>query len=114
MVAVNARANANRNPAAVMYGKPMTMKDYFASRYIAEPLRLFDCCLETDGGCAMVITTGSRARDTRKKPVRVLASKHGSGPGWGSGPLGSQNMPDADYDTTNSRKLAASCSLVQE
>lgn len=106
MVAVNARANANRNPAAVMHGKPMTMDDYFASRYIAEPLRLFDCCLETDGGCAIVVTTEARARDARKAPVRILASKHGSGPGWGSGPLGSQNMPDDDYNSTNSRRLA--------
>lgn len=106
MVAVNARANANRNPNAVMHGKPMTMGDYFNSRYIAEPLRLFDCCLETDGGCAMVVTTAARARDARKTPVRILASGHGSGPGWGSGPLGSQNMPEADYNSTNSRRIA--------
>ncbi len=106
MIAVNARANANRNPAAVMHGRPMTMEDYFASRYIAEPLRLFDCCLETDGACAIVVTTKERALDGRKSPVRILASKHGSGPGWGSGPLGSQNMPDEDYDSTNSRRMA--------
>ena len=106
MVAVNARANANRNPRAIMHGKPMTLQDYFASRYIAQPLRLFDCCLESDGGCAIVVTTGSRARDARTKPVRILATGHGSGPGWGSGPLGSQNMPDADYNSTNSRRIA--------
>lgn len=105
MVAVNARANANRNPNAVMHGKPMTLDDYFNSRYIAEPLRLFDCCLETDGGCAIVVTTAARARDARKTPVRILASGHGSGPGWGSGPLGSQNMPEADYNSTNSRRI---------
>jgi acetyl-CoA acetyltransferase len=106
MVAVNARANANRNPNAVMHGRSMTLDDYFASRYISEPFRLFDCCLETDGGCALVITHRDRARDTRKRPVRILASEHGSGPGWGSGPLGSHNMPDQDYDSTNSRRLA--------
>lgn len=106
MVAVNARAHANRNPKAVMYGRPMNLDDYFASRYIAEPFRLFDCCLETDGGCAVIVTHRDRARDTRNDPVRILASKHGSGPGWGSGPLGSQNMPDEDYDSTNSRRLA--------
>jgi acetyl-CoA acetyltransferase len=53
-----------------------------------------------------VITHRDRARDTSKKPVRILASEHGSGPGWGSGPLGSHNMPDEDYDSTNSRRLA--------
>ena len=106
MIAVNARANAQRNPAAVMHGRTMTLDDYFASRYIAEPLRLFDCCLETDGACAVIITTRERARDLRQTPVRILASKHGSGPGWGSGPLGSQNMPEADYNSTNSRRLA--------
>ena len=106
MIAVNARANANRNPAAVMHGRLLTIDDYFASRYIAEPLRLFDCCLETDGGCAVVVTHRDIARDTRKAPIHIMASKHGSGPGWGSGPLGSQNMPDADYNSTNSRRLA--------
>jgi acetyl-CoA acetyltransferase len=106
MVAVNARANANRNPRAIMYGRPMTLEDYFESRYIAEPLRLFDCCLESDGACAIVITSETRARDTAKRPVRILAAGHGSGPGWGTGPLGSQNMPEADYDTTNSRRIA--------
>ncbi len=106
LVAVNARANANRNPNAVMHGKPMTLDDYFNSRYIAEPLRLFDCCLESDGGCAIVVTTAARARDARKAPVRILASGHGGGPGWGSGPLGSQNMPEADYNSTNSRRIA--------
>ncbi len=106
MVAVNARANANRNPAAVMHGRPMSMDDYFASRFIAEPFRLFDCCLETDGACAVVVTHRDRARDCRRPPVRILAASHGSGPGWGSGPLGSQNMPEADYNSTNSRLLA--------
>lgn len=106
MIAVNARANANRNPRAIMHGKPMTLADYFNSRYIAEPLRLFDCCLESDGGCAIVVTTPARARDARTAPIRILAAGHGSGPGWGSGPLGSQNMPEADYDSTNSRRIA--------
>lgn len=106
MVAVNARANANRNPRAVMHGRPMTLDDYFASRFIAEPFRLFDCCLESDGGCAIVITHRDRARDLRQAPVEVLAAQHGSGPGWGTGPLASHNMPDADYNSTNARRMA--------
>jgi acetyl-CoA acetyltransferase len=105
-VALNARANANRNPRAVMYSKPLTRDDYFAGRWIAEPLRLYDCCLETDGACAVVVTTRNRARDLRTRSVDVLAVAHGSGPGWGTGPLGSHNMPDDDYASTNSRRLA--------
>jgi acetyl-CoA acetyltransferase len=105
-VALNSRANANRNPNAVMHDRPLTRDDYFAGRWIAEPLRLFDCCLETDGACAVVVTTRERARDLRASPVDVLAVAHGSGPGWGSGPLGSHNMPDEDYASTNSRLLA--------
>ena len=105
-VALNARANANRNPKAVMHARSLSREEYLAGRWIAEPLRLFDCCLETDGACAVVVTTRGRARDLRSTPVDVLAVGHGSGPGWGSGPLGSHNMPDADYASTNSRRLA--------
>ncbi len=105
-VALNARANANRNPLAVMHDRPLTRDTYLAGRWIAEPLRLYDCCLETDGACAVIVTTLERARDLRAPVVQVLAAAHGSGPGWGSGPLGSHNMPDADYASTNSRLLA--------
>lgn len=105
-VALNARANANRNPKAVMHARPLSREEYFAGRWIAEPLRLYDCCLETDGACAVVVTTRERARDLRRTPVEVLAVGHGSGPGWGSGPLGSHNIPDADYASTNCRRLA--------
>jgi acetyl-CoA acetyltransferase len=105
-VAMNARANAQRNPNALMHRKPMTREDYFASRWIAEPLRLFDCCLESDGAVALVVTTRERARDLKGPSVEVLAAAQGSGPGWGMGPLASHNMPAKDYASTNSRRLA--------
>jgi len=105
-IALNARANANRNPNAVMHGREMTKDDYLASRWIAEPLRLFDCCLETDGACAVIVTSRKRARDLPAKSVQVVAVAHGSGPAWGSGPLGSNNMPDEDYASTNNRRIA--------
>ena len=105
-VALNARANANRNPNAVMYEKRLTREDYFGARWIAEPFRLYDCCLETDGACAVVITTRERARDLPCKAVDILSVAHGSGPGWGSGLLSGHNMPDEDYASTNGRYLA--------
>lgn len=105
-VALNARANANRNPAAVMYEKPLTREQYFSSRWIARPLRLYDCCLETDGASAVVITSRERARDLPSQSVDVLAALHGSGPGWGSGLLAGHNMPREDYCSTNGKYLA--------
>ncbi|MBE0595554.1 MAG: hypothetical protein IH616_24465 [Gemmatimonadales bacterium] len=104
-IALNARANANRNPRAVMYDRKLSKEQYFASRWIAEPFRLYDCCLETDGACAIVLTTRERARDLPGKVVEVLASAHGGG-AWGTGALASHNMPADEYAGTNSRRLA--------
>jgi acetyl-CoA acetyltransferase len=78
-VAVRQRENARRNPAALMQ-KPMTMDDYLASRLIADPLRLFDCCLETDAAMAMVLTTAERAADLDVAPAYVTGFGMGSGP----------------------------------
>ena len=105
-IALSGRANANRNPRAVMGGRELNLDQYLSSRWIAEPLRLYDCCLETDGAAAVVITTRERARDLPGPVVEVLASAHGSGPGWGTGPLGSHNMPDEDYCSTNNKQNA--------
>ena len=63
MVAVTERAHANRNPRATFYDQPLTIEDHQASRFIVEPLHLFDCCLETDGGGALVLTSAERARE---------------------------------------------------
>jgi len=105
-VALTCRANAQRNPNAVMRDRPLTRDDYFAARMIADPFRLNDCCLETDGACAVLVTTEERARDLQGPTVRILASIHGSGPGWGTGALGSHNMPLDSYASVNSRTLA--------
>jgi len=77
-VAVACRAHAVRNPAALMR-TPMSLADHQASRLIAEPLRKFDCCLETDGALAVVVTSLERARDLRQPPARILAGAQGSG-----------------------------------
>lgn len=78
-VAIAQREHARRNPAALMQ-KPLTMDDYLAARMIASPLRLFDCCLETDGALAMVLTSAERAADLDVTPAYVTGAAMGSGP----------------------------------
>jgi acetyl-CoA acetyltransferase len=71
---VGLRAYAATNPAARFYGRPITLTDHQQSRWIAEPsIRLFDCCQETDGAIAMVVTAADRARDT-PAPVGIAAA----------------------------------------
>ncbi len=72
-VAITQRAHAARNPLAMMRD-PLTMDDYLSSRWIADPLRLFDCCIETDGGSAVVMTSAERAKTLKHKPAYVLSS----------------------------------------
>ena len=70
-VAVSTRKHAVNNPAAFFYGKPLTVAEHQASRLIVDPLRLFDCCQESDGGCAQVVTTVERARALGAKAAVV-------------------------------------------
>lgn len=76
-VALTMRENAQRNEHAQMYGKPLTMGDYLSGRPIAEPYLLFDCCIETDGAGAVIVTTAERARDLRKQPVHLVGYAEG-------------------------------------
>lgn len=80
-VAVACRKHAATNPAAHFYGRPITLEDHQNSRWISEPLRLLDCCQETDGGQAFVVTTVERARDLKQKPAIIAAAAQGSAPG---------------------------------
>jgi len=70
-IAVSTRKHACMNKNATMQ-KPMTIEDHQASRFIVEPLHLFDCSLESDGGAALLVTSMERAKDMPKKPVQVL------------------------------------------
>jgi acetyl-CoA acetyltransferase len=79
-VAVACRKHANRNPDAIMYRQPMTLEDHQASRMIADPLRLLDCCLECDGAGAIVITSAERAKSMPHPPAYILAGAMGTGP----------------------------------
>lgn len=77
-VAITQRHNALKNPRAMM-PKPLTMADYLSSPWIAEPLRLFDCCLETDAGIAVIVTSAERARDLPQPPVLISGATTGGG-----------------------------------
>ena len=76
-VAVAARDFAATNPAAFFHGKPITLQEHQASRWICEPLHLLDCCQESDGAVAMVITSSERARDLLQKPVVIKGAAQG-------------------------------------
>jgi acetyl-CoA acetyltransferase len=72
---VQLRAYAATNPAAWGYERPITLADHQASRWIAEPsIRLFDCCQETDGSVALVITSRERAADLPGVPLTIAAA----------------------------------------
>ncbi len=70
-VAISQRNYAVTNPRAFGYQKPLTMEDYLASKMIASPLRLYDFCQESDGGCALLITSAERAVELKQKPAVI-------------------------------------------
>jgi acetyl-CoA acetyltransferase len=78
-VAVADRRHAAANPDAWFYQRPITLAEHQASRWIAEPLRLLDCCQESDGAVALVVTSLERARDLRQPPAVIQAAAQGSG-----------------------------------
>jgi acetyl-CoA acetyltransferase len=69
-VPIAMRKHASRNPAAIMRA-PLTLDAHQSSRLVVDPLRLFDCCLISDGAAVVLLTRGERARDLRQKPVRI-------------------------------------------
>ena len=77
LYSVQARKYAATNPRAWFYKRPITLDDHQNSRWIVEPiLRLLDCCQESDGGVAVVVTSESRARDLAHPVVRVAAAPY--------------------------------------
>jgi len=72
------REYAQNNPDSTFYGRPMTHQDYMESPMIVDPLKLHDCCLNTDGAAAYIITTVERARDLRQTPAIIAAASQSS------------------------------------
>ncbi len=106
LLAVTFREHASRNPRAVMGGRPMTLEDHQASPMIADPHRLCECCLESDGACAVVVTLEERARDLAKRPVEILASEQGTPKGYAFGPFTNANIDDELYATGGCEEMA--------
>ena len=77
-IALASYHHAQANPRAVMHGRPLTAEAYDASRWIVEPFRLFDCCMENDGAAALVLVSAERARDLRQPPAYLLGVAQGS------------------------------------
>jgi acetyl-CoA acetyltransferase len=79
-VSVLSRKHAARNPKAWFRGRPITLEEHQESRLIADPLRLLDCCQESDGGQALVIVSAERARDLPHPPALIAGAAQGVGP----------------------------------
>ncbi len=76
-IAVAERAWAQHNPRAQFHGKTLTLAEYHASRWVAEPFHLLDCCLVSNGGLAVIVSRGDRARSLAKPPVWVRGMGQG-------------------------------------
>jgi acetyl-CoA acetyltransferase len=76
-IAVAMRKHAQLNPGAVMCGRPLSLEEYLASPMLADPYRILDCCLETDGAAAVVVTTAERACDLPHDGVDILGTAAG-------------------------------------
>jgi acetyl-CoA acetyltransferase len=104
-VAINARLNSANNPDA-RFREPITFEDHQASRMIADPLRLLDFCMESDGGACVIVTSAERAKDLKQPPVLLSGIAMGAPRRWGMGMFGGNNMSDEDFASAGQRTIA--------
>jgi acetyl-CoA acetyltransferase len=107
-VSVSLREHALLNPAAVMK-KPLTVEEHQASRYVCEPLHLFDYCLTVGGACVVIVTSAERAKDGRKKPVYIMGAQGlcaGREEATGARPGLGIHQQDENYPVPHPRDLA--------
>lgn len=108
-VAMASYHHAQKNPRAVMNGRPLTVEQYEESRWIAEPFRLYDCCLESDGAAAVIVMRGEAAEEGQQPPVYILSAVHGSGYRSGGiieGVLDAQRFATADFASLADRAFS--------
>ena len=104
-IAISTRQNALNRPKA-RYRQPLTREQYFSARMIADPLCLYDFCLESEGAVAIVTTSIERARDLRQPPVPVVAAAHGGTREWGRA-FSWFGMPDdATFASSGNKPIA--------
>ncbi len=104
-VAINARRNAATNPDA-RFRSEITMEDHHNSRMIADPLRLFDFCMESDSGNCVILTSAERAKDLAQPPVHLAGAAMGAPYRWGMGMFGGNNMSAEDFASAGQRTVA--------
>lgn len=104
-IAVVTRRRANQNPAAMMYERTMSIEDHQSSRLIAEPLRMLDCCLETDNASAVVVTSSDRVADLPNGGASIVSVAMGSSPS-GHGPILFTPL-EADLTDTSADRVAS-------
>ncbi len=101
-IALASYHHAQANPRAVMHGKPLDAERYEASRWIVEPFRLYDCCMENDGAAAVLLLPAARAKAGPRPPAYLLGAAAGGDFRSGAHP---HNAPD--YATANFKTIAA-------
>ena len=101
-IALASYHHAQSNPRAIMFGKPLNAEKYDASRWIVEPLHLYDCCMENDGAAAIILVPAERARDFTHKPVYLLGAAAGSGYRSGANPHNAPDYASANFETVAS------------
>lgn len=102
-IAMASYHHAQSNPRALMQGKPLDVQKYDGSRFIAEPHRLYDCCMENDGAAALIVVSAERAGNCSQAPVYLLGAASG---GSYRSAAASANAPDfasANFSTVAAR-----------
>ncbi|NQT73106.1 MAG: lipid-transfer protein [Chloroflexi bacterium] len=77
-VSVVCREHANRNPNAIFYDRPLTVQECVEARMIIEPLRLYDCCVDTDGAVAIIVASAEKAKKLKQKPAYIVGATQGN------------------------------------